>query len=268
MTKGLRSCGALTRVGFDPEAFEIDPINMPCPFPGLAAYDDEDHHAAVFYARGAEIALTIEHLRRQRASGDLSPIGIIGASGSGKSSLIRAGILPRLRREKPWICLRAFRPATTPLLNFSDAIQRTYAMYGRKVAAGQIRDVLRSEWEACNPGSYGRLGENDLLKLRAILDRFAEDLREMSGRADATCLTALDQAEELIVSTSTSADMFADYLRAACTMPAFSGDGMREASGGRRILFTVRTDSYGSLQRHSRFEGLEARSVDLCPLPV
>ena len=49
--------------------------------------------------------------------GDLRPFVILGASGAGKSSLLKAGIIPRLRREAPaWLPLHAFRPGGDPLL--------------------------------------------------------------------------------------------------------------------------------------------------------
>ncbi|MEO0697725.1 MAG: toll/interleukin-1 receptor domain-containing protein [Pseudomonadota bacterium] len=268
LERGLRAVGALTRVGLDPEAFEVDRENLPSPFPGLAAFDDEDHHAAIFYGRGPEIVHCIEHLRRNRAGGELAPVGIIGASGSGKSSLMRAGILPRLRREKPWICLRAFRPGATPLLNFADAIRRTYAMYDRKITTGSVRDMLLSAWQGAPRNPRGGLSDDGMKQLRAALDNVAEDLRLISGRAEATCLIALDQAEELMRAKGESSDILADYLRASRLAMDAGENGQREAEGNWRIIFTVRTDSYSALQRHPRFRGLEASGIDLRPLPV
>ena len=54
--KDVRHVASLARVGLDPEAFEIDTKLRPTPFPGLAAFDDEDADAALFYGRGGEIA--------------------------------------------------------------------------------------------------------------------------------------------------------------------------------------------------------------------
>ena len=42
--------------------------------------------------------------------------------GSGKSSLLKAGVLPRLRRERGWLLLRTFRPGVDPLFNLAEAI--------------------------------------------------------------------------------------------------------------------------------------------------
>ena len=66
------------------------------PFPGLSAFDAD--RGMVFFGRDLAIAQGIERLRQAgRDEAERSPfLLIIGASGSGKSSLLRAGLLPRL----------------------------------------------------------------------------------------------------------------------------------------------------------------------------
>jgi hypothetical protein len=120
---GLRAAGALVKVGLDPQAFPIDRKPIPTPFPGLASFGDDDGYAALFYGRSREIALALDELRKMRATRELRPFVILGASGAGKPSLLKAGIIPRLRRERPaWLPLRVFRPGSDPLLNFADAL--------------------------------------------------------------------------------------------------------------------------------------------------
>jgi hypothetical protein len=139
----LRAAGANSQLGLDPQAFAIDRSLRPTPFPGLASFEDEDADAAIFYGRSREIAEVLEELRQMRATGKLQPFVILGASGSGKSSLLKAGIIPRLRREAPaWLPMRAFRPGTDPLLSFAEALSRTFADVGRQEAHGLIRDRL------------------------------------------------------------------------------------------------------------------------------
>lgn len=58
------------------------------PFPGLERYEDTDRD--VFFGRSAEVAGVLE-LARTRGL-----VGIVGLSGSGKSSITRAGILPAI----------------------------------------------------------------------------------------------------------------------------------------------------------------------------
>lgn len=63
------------------------------PFKGLLSFGTAD--AALFYGRENLIAQCIGHLREQRF------LAIIGASGSGKSSLVCAGVLPALKADAP-----------------------------------------------------------------------------------------------------------------------------------------------------------------------
>src|SRR3954465_15238842 len=60
------------------------------PYPGLSPFQAED--AAVFFGRDDKIAEVLRHLdpRVPRS------VAVIGASGTGKSSLVRAGVVPRL----------------------------------------------------------------------------------------------------------------------------------------------------------------------------
>ncbi len=66
-------------------------VALPCPYPGMRPYsaDDADH----FHGRGAEIDELLGRLRAGERE-----IYVIGPSGSGKSSLVAAGVLPRLAR--------------------------------------------------------------------------------------------------------------------------------------------------------------------------
>ena len=61
-----------------------------CPYRGLEAFDEE--HAADFFGREGDVARVVERLRNARF------LAVVGASGSGKSSLIHAGVIPALRR--------------------------------------------------------------------------------------------------------------------------------------------------------------------------
>ena len=255
---GLRAAGALSKVGLDPEAFEIDRTYRPTPFPGLASFNDSDADAAVFYGRSAEIAGVIEELRTMRANSDRRPLNILGASGAGKSSLLRAGVIPRLRRESPgWAPLRAFRPGVDPLSNFADALSRSHQDYGGGEAPGEIRKRLITAWRDASRDSEGKLDDAGRGNVRDALELEGEKLRLVSGRSHSTILLSVDQAEEMLRSEGESADALSDYLRAAI-----------EAESEWRIAFTSRADSFRDLQNHPLFKGMEARGYDLRAIDV
>ena len=65
-----------------------EPIG-PCPYPGLAYFGPDD--ADLFFGRDAAIT------RLAAAVGQQSLTALVGASGSGKSSVVLAGLAPRLQ---------------------------------------------------------------------------------------------------------------------------------------------------------------------------
>ncbi|MCB8749527.1 nSTAND1 domain-containing NTPase [Planktothrix agardhii] len=82
-----------------------------CPYPGMRPFKPEDSDR--FFGRQREINDLIQHLR-------LYPfLAVIGASGSGKSSLIFAGLIPQLQTthllgKEKWQ-IYSMRPGTTPI---------------------------------------------------------------------------------------------------------------------------------------------------------
>jgi len=255
----LRAAGASQELGLDPSVFEIDRDLRPVPFPGLVSYGDSDADAAIFYGRSGEIARVLDELRKQRASADQRPLVILGASGAGKSSLLKAGIIPRLRREGPaWLPLRAFRPAKKPLFQFARAISQTWDDFGAQQPCGEIYDrlLLASKTAERDPTS-GRLTVSGSAKLEAALEFEGQSLRSLAGRPNASILVSVDQAEELMGGDEETADALASYLRVA----------LHSGRGKWSLAFTVRTDNFSELQSHRRFQNLEARGYDLRAIP-
>jgi formylglycine-generating enzyme required for sulfatase activity len=255
---GLRAAGAISLVGLDPQAFAIDSKLRPTPFPGLASFGDDDADAALFYGRSREIADTLEDLRKMRAERDLRPFVILGASGAGKSSLLKAGIIPRLRREAAaWLPLRAFRPGADPLLNFAEALSRTLDDFGKVEAPGEIRDRLFDAWSKTKRKRSG-VRSGGCATLEEALEAEGCRLREAAGRGAASILISVDQAEELTRAEGDSGEALADYLRVS----------LATSKSRWQVAFTIRSDSFPKLQSHHRFQGLEARGYDLRAIPV
>ncbi len=255
---GLLAAGALARIGLDPEAFAIDQKRRPDPFPGLASFGDEDADAALFYGRSHDIAETLQDLRKMRAGAERRPLVIVGVSGAGKSSLLKAGLLPRLRRETPaWLPLRTFRPGAEPLLNFAEAITRTLDEFGVSEAPGTVRDRLFDAWKAANTHSNDQRTIKPLDRMLAALEHEGQALRTAAARPGSSIVIPIDQAEELIRSEGPSSEAMADYLRAALLAPTLW-----------QLVFTIRSDSLTEFQKHPRFQNLNADFYDLRTLPT
>ena len=81
-----------------------------CPYPGMKAFTAADQ--ARFYGRDTEIVQAVDRLRR------FPLLAIVGSSGSGKSSLLAAGILPALASshffpDSRWV-VQSMRPGAAP----------------------------------------------------------------------------------------------------------------------------------------------------------
>lgn len=201
---GLREKDILGKVGdWKPEQ---------SPYLGLSAFQEED--APVFFGREEETRAGIELLSR----GAPGLIMVMGGSGSGKSSMVRAGMVPRLRRDmQQWLVVRPFRPGTDPFGELAAALEQAFRRYAPDHAAkvgGQAR--IRQMLEAGGPrasadqtnqagleagapdATHERLtrllGELKQLKaqlsatagprVQSFLDWSLEDLQRICGEAD------------------------------------------------------------------------------------
>lgn len=92
------------------------------PFPGLRSFDYEEHH--LFFGREKHISDLLKKLLSHHF------VAVVGTSGSGKSSLIRAGLLPSIHAgmmaegQEEWF-IASMKPGTTPLSNLSSGIAET-----------------------------------------------------------------------------------------------------------------------------------------------
>lgn len=164
-----------------PEGFVLPPGVHP--FPGLDPLGEEQ--AAVFFGRDQDIFALIEKLRRARTQGGNRFIPIVGASGSGKSSLLLAGLLPRLKRDsRNWVLLEPFRPESAPTRRLVDRmITTTRGPVGEAADAHPPLDDWRRMLSSEAPGS--------------ALAEIAESIRTHTERPDASILIAIDQLETL-----------------------------------------------------------------------
>jgi WD40 repeat protein len=194
---------ALARAGLDPrDSFQWDPKRPP--FPGLRAFDEAD--AAVYFGRETNIQQVSDLLGQFKRLNNGRLALVLGASGSGKSSLVQAGLLPRLRKNAAeWIVVEPFRPQERPLSQFALALGRTFERYG---ANREWREI-RGELEAAAAE----------LKAERLLD-LAYDLRQAAKQENASVLVTIDQMEELLAAgTGESRDSFESVIQQIAAAP-------------------------------------------------
>ncbi|MCP5108882.1 MAG: AAA family ATPase, partial [bacterium] len=152
------------------------------PFPGLRAFEEEEEH--LFFGR--EKAVT-ELLSRLRASRFLA---VIGTSGSGKSSLVKSGLLPALYRGfmagagSHWRTA-LLRPGDNPIGNLARVLTN----------AGIFRKHDEKNGDDENDDSiYGRLVETTLRRSNQGL---VDVVKQSHLQAHENLLVVVDQFEEL-----------------------------------------------------------------------
>jgi WD40 repeat protein len=205
------------------------------PFPGLLAFQEED--AAIYFGRDDDIRRLIERLEARRAQGGAKLIALLGSSGSGKSSLLRAGVIPRLKRAgRNWIVVPAMRPRIRPV----DELARALATASNPpLDWAELRDHLI---------------ERDPAR---ALDNFANDLRVKAGAGEAQILIPIDQAEELFgVADPGEARRFLEILSQALSesLPFLA-------------VMAMRSDFLGQLQSAAALTG-RFEEFSLGPMPL
>jgi formylglycine-generating enzyme required for sulfatase activity len=158
----------------------------PRPYPGLEPFTEND--AAVFFGRDADFAGVLQRLRQCASHNARSFIVVLGASGCGKSSLVRAGVLPRLaglgEPARQWVAAERFTGAEG-LDGLVRSLARAFEQAGRPVEPSALR---------------ARIGTPEDIEVRP--ERAARALRDLANdlvvaRGGSRLLLVLDQLEEV-----------------------------------------------------------------------
>ena len=227
-----------------------------CPFPGLMCFAEK--HAPVFFGREQERDAVIQQLQKMRSSGMPRLLMIVGGSGSGKSSLLRAGVLPWLKHpteRNDWLVLPTLRFGEIPnddvtlLARLAEVIAESYPLnHPQRPAWKDLRDKFESD-------DIERAARDFV---DAALDLC--HLRRTTASATAstpTLLLAIDQFEELLTAaTRPSAQKFLRFLG---TLLSRSNDRLL-------VIGTMRSDYLDTWEQHA--ESLKPPFLELYRLPL
>ena len=190
------------------------------PYAGLSSFQETD--AGKFFGRNREIAALVTRIR------DRPLVAVVGSSGVGKSSFVRAGLVPALKRSgEVWETL-VIRPGRKPLDALASIIApmiATAANLADEVdEQKKLVEVLRQE-----PGHLG-----EVLRLRARRD-------------NRRLLVFVDQFEELYTLVPSAED------RAAFTacLSAVADD----ATSPLRVVLSIRSDFLDRVAEDPEFVG-------------
>ncbi|NDJ84642.1 MAG: protein kinase [Chloroflexi bacterium] len=193
------------------------------PYKGLRAFEEADSDD--FYGREELIGRLLKHLRHH------SFLAVIGPSGSGKSSVVKAGVIPALRRDEiPDACdwfVAEMVPSADPFRELEAALL--------SVAVGR------------QPNLLNRLGQDETVLneiIRAILP----------GEAP-TLLLLIDQFEEIFtqIEDESVRTAFLNSLLVAVTAP----------QSPLRLVITLRADFYDRPLLYAGFGELVRRNSEV-----
>jgi chromosome segregation ATPase len=176
------------------------------PFRGLNFFDFE--HAAFYHGRTRAIGEVLDALKKQAAA-KTSLVLVLGPSGSGKSSLLRAGVLPVLTRGGtpvgygPWS-----RVITRP--GVGDPVDTLAAALVAKFALPESQD-------AATPDGSLSLAS----RLKKYPEKAASQIAEVLGKTKMRLALVVDQLEELFIGISPALQR--KYIAAICALARCEG---------------------------------------------
>ncbi|HWU88652.1 MAG TPA: protein kinase [Kofleriaceae bacterium] len=155
------------------------------PYAGLSSFQERD--AGKFFGRSHEIAAMVARLR------DRPLMAVVGSSGTGKSSFVRAGLVPALKHSgEAWEAL-AIRPGRKPIEALASVIRPMIAVAANladeMAAQKKLVKMLRRE-----PGHLGHAlrlrARRDNRRLLLFVDQFDDLYTQVADPAERAAFTA------------------------------------------------------------------------------
>jgi formylglycine-generating enzyme required for sulfatase activity len=247
--EGLRRLAiGLRQAGLDAHYFAWPPAHEPrrSPYRGLRPLEADD--AGIFFGREAGLVEAIDRLRGLAQAAPPRLMIILGASGAGKSSFMRAGLLPRLgRAPQTFLPLTVIRPNRTPIsgeTGLVNALANAFEDARLKVSRSDIQDAVQAS----------------AATFKLLLKRLTSAAQFLDGsvaQKEPTLVIAIDQAEELFLAeTNGEAKLFLELMRTLLVTDA----------PPVIVVFTIRSDNYEQLQSAPELEAVHQETQSLPPM--
>ena len=153
-------------------------MTLPSPYPGLRPFQPEE--APLFFGREAQVEDMLARLEDHRF------LAVVGTSGCGKSSLVRAGLIPALEQgflsdAKPNWRIAVMSPGSAPFDNLTTALLREAALgHERRNVSQQAASLLQATLRRGPLGLVEAVAESHLpedTNLLLVVDQFEESFR-------------------------------------------------------------------------------------------
>jgi CHASE2 domain-containing sensor protein len=241
----------LKKAGLDASFFAWPPPGdrNRSPYRGLRPLEAED--VGIFFGRDAEIITALDTLRGLREVTPPRLLIILGASGAGKSSFLRAGLIPRLQRDDrnflPLPVVRPERAVLTGDAGFVRSLEVALNAQGLMLTRADLKTKVVD-------------GGNSV---SSILETLAEKvtplpINNQDETRPPTLVLSIDQGEELFLTEGAEeASRFLSLLK----------ELLLSKFPDLICLFTIRSDAYEVLQTSPILEGIKQNTLSLSPLP-
>jgi len=213
------------------------------PFPGLRPFSSRDHK--YFFGRQHQIFALYRLLTRNHF------IAVIGNSGSGKSSIVRAGLLPKLDEDNltadsPVWHYRTMRPGREPIIRLANTLAEGPGRE-RDAFFEPRRDRIAATLRSSSQGlceALGHISKPPAAELVLVVDQFEELFRYLSaGSQDRIdTMRRRSEATDFVQLLLAAARDHASQIRVVITMRSdFIGDcawfhGLPEAVSAAQFL--------------------------------
>lgn len=208
-----------------------------CPFPGLEAFGEKE--AQFFVGRQKETLDAVRCLGLGLDGVYRRWLQVEGASGVGKSSLVKAGLIPTIKKGwagsaeagtwSAWRVLEPMRPSTNPILNLAEALTRGLSREGRVLSLDDCKRRLQ--------------GDNTALTIA---------LREWASPGEAVVLV-IDQLEEIFTHPQEG--------NVREQFDALLADALADQDGPFHLVTTIRSDFMMQFSGLPRLQALLSEKV-------
>ena len=233
---------------FLPEGAAARPLWEGAPFRGLQVFDYQ--HEDIFFGRSQAVMEIMNLLSRQAEGGSAFAL-VLGRSGSGKSSLVRAGVLPLLTRYGAIPEVKVWRWAViTPSQSQGDLFEGLAAGILGPTALPELQTQASRGAELAQAMRESPAAA--LLFLRDCLGRLAPAASETGAASEpaSRLVLVIDQLEEIFSDAAVTPGQRQAYVRLLLTLAR---------SGLVWIIATLRSDYY---QRCAELPDLMALKKD------
>ena len=159
------------------------------PFPGLRPLDTDLQR--VYFGRSREVANAATLLRSPGERVENAALMVVGPSGSGKSSFVRAGLLPSLVVEPGWLTVPAIVPGTQPVAMLARELAGVARDRGLHWSVGDVRSRLDTEGPTALVDELLLAGPGARrTRLLLVVDQY-EELLNHTAAAERACFAAL-----------------------------------------------------------------------------